>query len=216
MVAWPVPRLPGLVVFAGNGLFGPDGPLLSARLARGCPFNGLPSYGGTRENARQQRDFAGKLWSRQSGGRVGRSGDDRLVCDFLVSRAVHRLVSLAAREALPRFVTLFCTGRKTVPERVHGRDAGADDYLVKPIEGDELLARLRAAVRRDQAHPKNTLTPGDCELDLTGPTVSQSGAQVPLTRREFSVLRVLALPPIGAAGSGISTRRQRQIKPEWL
>jgi DNA-binding response OmpR family regulator len=84
--------------------------------------------------------------------------------------------------------TLVLTARDAVADRVAGLDAGADDYLVKPFDFAELLARLRALGRRGDDHG-SVLRVGDLALDLAARRVWRSGADVDLTPREFALLR---------------------------
>jgi DNA-binding response OmpR family regulator len=83
---------------------------------------------------------------------------------------------------------IVLTARDAVDDRVAGLDAGADDYLVKPFELAELVARLRALARRSDAHG-TTLVVGDLRLDLATHRVWRADRQVRLTAREFSLLR---------------------------
>lgn len=89
--------------------------------------------------------------------------------------------------------TLMLTARDTVAERVRGLDSGADDYLTKPCDLDELLARLRALLRRSAGRARSTIELGRFELDMTRREVSHSGDLVVLTAREYSMLEFLAL-----------------------
>ena len=88
---------------------------------------------------------------------------------------------------------LVLTARDTVPERVQGLDLGADDYVVKPIDLDELAARLRALVRRSHGQPQETLQASDLVLDPAARSVTLRGTRVPLSTREFDLLHALML-----------------------
>jgi len=88
---------------------------------------------------------------------------------------------------------LMITARDLLSDRIHGLDAGADDYLVKPFAPEELSARVRAATRRAAGLGSQLLTLGDVEIDLSRRTVHQHGIRVALTAREWSVLEALAL-----------------------
>ena len=93
---------------------------------------------------------------------------------------------------------LVLTARDSVPDRVAGLDAGADDYLVKPFAFAELLARLRALTRRPEAPRAPVLEAGALRLDPAARRVWRDAAEVELTPREFAILEVLLEQP-GAA-----------------
>jgi len=86
---------------------------------------------------------------------------------------------------------LILTARDQLDDKVSGLDAGADDYLAKPFELDELLARLRALLRRRPVATATTLNCGDIELDPEAWTASYKNQDMGLSRREMMVLRVL-------------------------
>ena len=88
---------------------------------------------------------------------------------------------------------LMLTARAGVRDRVRGLDSGADDYLVKPFDVAELLARLRALVRRTASVAQSRVTIGDVVVDLAARTVSRGGDAVSLTAREYSLVEYLAL-----------------------
>ena len=92
------------------------------------------------------------------------------------------------RNALP---VLLLTARDAALHKVEGLDAGADDYLVKPFDLDELLARVRALIRRSEHRLETILTCGKVELDPSASTVRQEGKSVTLTAKEFRVLKLL-------------------------
>jgi two-component system OmpR family response regulator len=87
------------------------------------------------------------------------------------------------------------TARDHVEDRIDGLDAGADDYLVKPFSFGELLARLRALVRRRPRERPPVLRAGDVELDPASHVVRRAGQDVELTPREFALLRFLLENP---------------------
>lgn len=88
---------------------------------------------------------------------------------------------------------LMLTARDAVPDRIRGLDAGADDYLTKPFDFDELLARLRALIRRNHGESSNRIDLGDVNVDLAARAISQSGEPVSLTPREYTLVEYLAL-----------------------
>lgn len=100
------------------------------------------------------------------------------------------LAALRQRKKTP---VLMLTARDTVTDRVRGLDGGADDYLTKPFDTDELLARLRALIRRAHAAPAPQLVFGNVTIDQAARTVRANGTEVPLTAREYALLEFLAL-----------------------
>jgi len=87
---------------------------------------------------------------------------------------------------------LMLTARDEVGDRIRGLDGGADDYLVKPFDFGELLARLRVLIARGPVVRSEVLQAGDLRVDRSTRMVTRSGRQVELTAREFDVLEVLA------------------------
>ena len=90
---------------------------------------------------------------------------------------------------------LILTARDATGDRVAGLDAGADDYLVKPFAWDELLARLRALLRRGPHGSESHLKCGDLDLDPAAREVRRGGEVVPLTAKEFEIIYVLMREP---------------------
>jgi DNA-binding response OmpR family regulator len=88
---------------------------------------------------------------------------------------------------------LLLTALDSVEDRVLGLDAGADDYLVKPFAFPELLARVRALLRRTATTPQSALDLANLHMNLTGRTVTRGGAVLELTSREFDLLEYLML-----------------------
>jgi two-component system OmpR family response regulator len=99
------------------------------------------------------------------------------------------------RAAGRRTPVLLLTALGEVHDRVEGLDGGADDYLVKPFAFDELLARLRALVRRHHGQARNELALGRLALDLAARTASVDGRPLDLSAKELSLLELLALAP---------------------
>jgi two-component system, OmpR family, response regulator len=88
---------------------------------------------------------------------------------------------------------LMLTARDAIRDRVRGLDGGADDYLVKPFELSELLARLRALIRRSASQAQPSLEIGEVIIDTAARKVSRKGQEVILTAREYTLLEFLAL-----------------------
>lgn len=86
---------------------------------------------------------------------------------------------------------LLLTALGDVDDRVSGLDAGADDYLVKPFDFSELLARIRSLTRRKGSRATNVITRGDLTVDTASRTVTRAGNAVELTAREYSILEYL-------------------------
>ena len=95
------------------------------------------------------------------------------------------------RDRGDRTPILMLTARQETPDRVAGLDAGADDYLAKPFELDELLARVRALLRRTDHSDSATLRCGDLVLDPAKHLVTRAGDSIELTRTEFEILHTL-------------------------
>jgi len=90
---------------------------------------------------------------------------------------------------------LMLTARTDVTDRIRGLDAGADDYLVKPFDFGELLARLRALLRRGPIERPSTMAIGDLRIDAGTRVVTRAGEEIELTAREYDVLEFLARRP---------------------
>jgi two-component system OmpR family response regulator/two-component system response regulator QseB len=86
---------------------------------------------------------------------------------------------------------LILTARDQLADKVRGLDLGADDYVLKPFDLDEIAARLRALVRRAHGHPEPLLTLGEVELNPASRSVTRAGQAVDLTPREFDLLHLL-------------------------
>jgi two-component system, OmpR family, response regulator QseB len=98
---------------------------------------------------------------------------------------------------------LIMTARDALPDRVAGLDQGADDYIVKPFEPEELLARMRVALRRSEGRASPVLRHGDLEVDPAGRTVLRAGQPVTLRAKEFALLMVL----LRASGQVVTRQR---------
>lgn len=90
---------------------------------------------------------------------------------------------------------LMLTARDAVNDKIIGLDSGADDYLIKPFDFEELLARIRALIRRGQPEPAVRLQVGSLELDSTGRSVKRNGKDINLTAKEYTLLEYLMRHP---------------------
>ncbi|RJP20762.1 MAG: DNA-binding response regulator [Candidatus Abyssobacteria bacterium SURF_5] len=97
------------------------------------------------------------------------------------------------RESQRPASVLILSAKDTVEDRVKGLQAGADDYLVKPFAFEELLARLRALIRRRYGVKQNFVSIGELQIDLATRTVSRRGVSIELPPREYNLLELLAL-----------------------
>ncbi|MGW7693153.1 response regulator transcription factor [Streptomyces sp. OE57] len=136
-------------------------------------------------------------------GKVGSYDPELIVLDVLMPRMDGLTAARRLRATGVTLPILMLTARDTVGDRVTGLDAGADDYLVKPFELDELLARIRALLRRSSyaaqqgaALPEgDVLAFGDLRMDLTTREVVRGARRVELTRTEFTLLEMFLAHP---------------------
>jgi len=130
-------------------------------------------------------------------GRIeGRDVDpDALVLDVLMPNVDGLEVARRLRRTGNRVPILMLTARDEVTDRVAGLDAGADDYVVKPFALEELLARLRALLRRSADEAVDVLRFADLELDTATREVRRDGDEIELTRTEFALLELFMLNP---------------------
>jgi DNA-binding response OmpR family regulator len=116
---------------------------------------------------------------------------DALVLDIMLPGLDGLAVCRQLRRQRIRLPILLLTARDTVPDRVAGLDAGADDYLVKPFALAELLARLRALTRRPPAMHQPILAAGTIRLDPATRQAWRANQPVPLSNKEFRILEYL-------------------------
>jgi len=120
---------------------------------------------------------------------------DALVLDVLMPGVDGLEVARTIRRSGNRVPILMLTARTQVEDRVEGLDAGADDYVTKPFALEELLARLRALLRRTADGSGEVLRFADLELDPGTREVRRGGEPIELTRTEFSLLELFLLNP---------------------
>jgi two-component system response regulator MprA len=120
---------------------------------------------------------------------------DAIVLDLLMPKLDGLDTCRALRATGERIPVLMLTARDAVSDRVDGLDAGADDYVVKPFALEELLARVRALLRRCDARGGALLSYGDLGLDPATREVQRGGREIELTKTEFALLEQLLRHP---------------------
>ncbi|MFG3498577.1 response regulator transcription factor [Streptomyces sp. NPDC047928] len=137
-------------------------------------------------------------------GKMAAYGPDLVVLDIQMPRMDGLTAARRIRASGSTVPILMLTARDTVGDRVTGLDVGADDYLVKPFELDELFARIRALLRRSsyaaasaaaQEPGGDVLAFGDLRMNLATREVARGGRQVELTRTEFTLLEMFLAHP---------------------
>jgi len=116
---------------------------------------------------------------------------DLVILDLMLPRRSGLEILSTIREKGVRTPVLILTARDGLEDKVEGLDRGADDYLVKPFAFPELLARIRALLRRGVAEEPPILSAADLEMQLTHRKVIRSGQPIQLTAREFELLAYL-------------------------
>lgn len=120
---------------------------------------------------------------------------DAIVLDRMLPDGSGLDLLQSIRRAGNRTPVLLLTAKDEVTDRIDGLDAGADDYLGKPFDLDEVAARLRAITRRAEGRAKSELTWAGLALDPASMTVTRNGVAVSLSRREFAILLTLMENP---------------------
>ncbi len=128
---------------------------------------------------------------------------DLVVLDVMLPKLDGWQVLSEIRRKGKHLPVLFLTARDQVDDRVKGLEFGADDYLVKPFAFSELLARVRALLRRGRTSEPELLQVADLELDLLRRRVTRAGKRIDLTAKEFALLELLL-------------RRQGEVLPRSL
>lgn len=143
--------------------------------------------------------------------RAAEEKPDLVLLDVMLPRLDGFEVAAALRRLGTDQPILMLTAKGTVEDRVQGLDAGADDYLVKPFSTDELLARVRALLRRSRREGGRWLTIdlGDVRVDFARQTATRRGEPLELTSKELAMLRLLA-----EADGGVVTR-ERFLDVVW-
>jgi DNA-binding response OmpR family regulator len=115
-----------------------------------------------------------------------------IILDLMLPKMDGWRVCEELRSQRNRTPVLMLTARDAVEDRVRGLDLGADDYLPKPFDFTELLARVRALLRRDKMHHTRIIRVGDLEIDTAKRRVSRAGRMIGLSHREYELLESLA------------------------
>ena len=157
----------------------------------------VEDYAPLRESVAQALEEAGLAVDASADGEEGlwyaQSGDyDVIVLDIILPKLDGLSILQRLRQAGDRTPTLLLTAKDTVADRVAGLDLGADDYLVKPFALEELLARVRALLRRKYDRGDPVIRVGDLEVNTVSRIVHRSGQRIDLTAREYALLEFLA------------------------
>ena len=146
----------------------------------------------------------------EDGLHLGRTSEfDVIVLDVMLPSRDGFSVCRELRGADVWTPVLMLTARDAVEDRIRGLDVGADDYLMKPFAFGELLARLRALIRRGPSDRPPALEVGDVRLDPAAHVVARAGVVVELTTREFALLEFLMRHP------GEAVSRTRILEQVW-
>ena len=116
---------------------------------------------------------------------------DLVILDIMMPKVDGFEVIKKLRDKGNHTSVLMLTARDSADDKVKGLDLGADDYIVKPFDFNELLARIRAVVRRKYGNSSNKLVIGDLILDTSEKSVTRAGKQIELTGKEYEVLEYL-------------------------
>jgi two-component system, OmpR family, copper resistance phosphate regulon response regulator CusR len=117
---------------------------------------------------------------------------DVIILDVMIPKKDGFAVCAELRSSGLKTPILMLTARDAIDDRISGLDCGADDYLVKPFDFKELLARLRALLRRNSDFRPQKIVVADLEVDTTAQRVWRGGREIPLTGKEFALLEYLA------------------------
>ncbi len=118
-----------------------------------------------------------------------------IISDIMMPRIDGFEFAETVRKVNKQIPILFMSAKDDLPSKQKGFQLGIDDYMVKPIELDELLLRVRALLRRANIEMERKLTVGNLELDADGMTAAIDGEEIPVTTREFNILyKLLSYP----------------------
>lgn len=134
---------------------------------------------------------------------------DAAIVDVVLPHRDGFAIACAARSEGVQTPMLMLTARDAVEDRVRGLDSGADDYLVKPFEEEELIARVRALLRRGDRPVKDALTAGDLEVDMGARQATYAGKTLALGLTEFRMLEFFA------RNAGLVLSREHLLERLW-
>lgn len=134
---------------------------------------------------------------------------DGIILDIMMPRMDGIQVLKKLRSQNCQIPVLLLTARDSIEDRVHGLDAGADDYLVKPFAFEELLARIRVMLRKPAAVKSNIYRVADLEVHLDTCQVFRGGKEISLSGKEFSLLRYMI------QNQGIVLSREKMEQHIW-
>ena len=120
---------------------------------------------------------------------------DGIILDIMMPKMDGHQVLKKLRARGSNLPVLFLTARDSIADRVAGLDLGADDYLIKPFDFDELLARVRAMMRKRSGHKTSVITIGDLKIDTGSHEVTRGDRSIELSSREYSILEYMAMHP---------------------
>lgn len=157
----------------------------------------VEDYAPLRDSLAQALEEIGFAVDTAADGEVGlwqaQAGDyDAIVLDIVLPKLDGLSMLKQLRQAGPGTPVLLLTAKDTVADRVAGLDLGADDYLVKPFALEELLARVRALLRRKYDNAAPVIRVQDLEVNTVGRLVRCAGQPIDLTAREYALLEFLA------------------------
>lgn len=172
-----------------------------------------PMIGRAVQRGLEQAGFAVDWATDGQAGRAATSNGvyEAVVLDLGLPRIDGLALLLQLRSRGDMVPVLIISARDAVADRIAGLNAGADDYLLKPFDLDELTARVRALLRRRAGTTSNLMTAGDLSLDPVRRCVTQHGRELSLTAREFALLEALLRRP----GAVLSRERLEDAIYGW-
>lgn len=120
---------------------------------------------------------------------------DAAILDIMMPKKDGLEVLKTLRKKNNTLPVMFLTARDSIADRVIGLDSGADDYLIKPFDFDELLARIRSMTRKYTPHASSIITIGELELDISSHTASRAGKTIDLSAKEYAILEYMCMNP---------------------